>query len=340
MRHLPFIVITALVTLQIAGCATPRYSLHAATNVLAQTAEPGDSPRELPMFAGCDGRALNWEDLLDAVAWAEIVILGEAHNDDVAHQVQLAVVEDAFDRWPRAMLSMEMLERDEQVLVEDYYDGIIDTDTFVRLTFSENWGGKGGWAKWYQPIVDAAMLRGNRLIAANAPRRYVRMARLQGYDAMRALPRERRAFFELPRSLPRSRYFERFSEVMSHIEEPDALEAMYRAQLVWDATMARSIVRLRPSRDAKVIHLVGRFHSDFEGGLVQEIRRHRPWSRILVVSMHQFDSLELREEDVGRADVVIYTGAPEEPDDPEDLDDPDDLDDLDDPEDDEVHLHP
>lgn len=308
-------VVIVLAGLLIAGCVTPRYSPGADFPAANVPAHMSDSPRELPMFTGVGGRAMDWTGLLDAIDWADIIILGETHNDGMAHAVQLAIVEDTFDRWPRSALAMEMLERDEQLLVDDYFDGIIDTATFVRLTFSENWGGEGSWDEWYQPIVDAARNGGHRLIAANAPRRYVRMARVQGYPALRALPRERRAYFDLPRELPRDAYFERFSEVMSHIESPTALDAIYRSQMTWDATMARSILRARPSRNAKVVHLVGRFHSDFEGGLVQEIRRHRPWSRILVVSMIAVDSLELREEDVGRADVVIYTGEVPQPED-------------------------
>jgi uncharacterized iron-regulated protein len=227
----------------------------------------------------------------------------------MAHAVQLAVVQDTLERWPRSKVSMEMLERDEQVLVDDYLDGIIDQPTFVRLTFSANWGGENTWDDWFQPIIDAAKEHGAPVIAANAPRRYVRLARLQGYGALDALPRERRALFDRPRRLPRDQYFERFSRVMSHLEDnPAALDAIFRSQMVWDATMAQSILRARPTRHAKVIHLVGRFHSDFEGGLVQQIRKHRPRARVLVISMHPDDADALRESDQGRADIVIYTG--------------------------------
>lgn len=312
LRLLCVFVIFVSVVVSVAGCATPKYEpahLVGASNVGEVLA---DSPRHLPMFTGSDGQIMSWQDLLDAVAWAEIVILGESHDDEMAHRLQLALVKDSFDRWPGSALSMEMLERDEQVLVDDYYEGIIDARTFIRLTFSENWGGEGSWEKWYQPIIVAARSRGNRLIAANAPRRYVRLARTGGYEALRALPGDRRGYFSLPRTKLEGRYFERFGEVMFHLEDDEAVRAIYRSQLMWDATMADSIIRARPSRSAKVLHLVGRFHSDFEGGLVQEIRKRRPWSRVLVLSMVQADGQQLREGDAGRADVVIYTGAREE----------------------------
>ena len=42
--------------------------------------------------------------------------------------------------WPPAgpgtVVAMEMLERDEQVVVDDYRDGVISSDEFTKLTFS------------------------------------------------------------------------------------------------------------------------------------------------------------------------------------------------------------
>ncbi len=274
--------------------------------------------RTRPIVAVESGQQLQWIDLLRAIAWADVVILGERHDDGVAHEVQRLIVKDVLETWPRSALAMEMFERDEQVLVDDYLDDVIDRETLMRLTFSANWGGKDRWMDWYQPIVDEAKDRGARVIAANAPRRYVRMARTHGYDALRAIPRERRRFFDLPRRLPEGTYRERFWDVMSHAhptsdEEQAAadarIESIFRSQLVWDATMARSILSAGPSRRAKVVHLVGQFHSDFDGGLIIELRRHRPNLRILNISLQAADAIERREEDRGRADIVIYTGA-------------------------------
>ena len=61
-----------------------------------------------------------------------------------------------------------------------------------------------------------------------------------------------------------------------------------------------------------MIHLVGRFHSDFDGGLVRELRADRPQARILVLSMNKADAAELLQEDRGRADIIIYTGLQDE----------------------------
>jgi uncharacterized iron-regulated protein len=335
------IAFMAAIGVLLTGCAVPRYlDAHDPSALTAPAAYDMGQPRRLPMFTGA-GRAMNWSDLQRAIDWAEIVIIGEQHDDAMGHAFQLVVMEDTLARWPRAMLSMEMLERDHQLLVDDYLEELITQEFFVQRAGIARWGGRdGAWNDWYQPIVDAAKDAGTRVIAANAPRRYVRQARLRGYPFLRTLPADRRALFTIPPRLPRNHYHDRFYEVMLAMRDhgdgdevvddfdagegdgegeserehsrpptPDAgIDAMYRSQMLWDATMAASIIRARPSRDRKVVHLVGRFHSDFEGGTVLELRRHRPAVRIVTISMSPQDAEALQDSDLGRADIIVYTG--------------------------------
>ncbi len=294
--------------------------------------------KALPMFRGSDGGGLSWDDLAAMIDQADVIILGELHDDAAAHGIQQLVVAETTLRYPGSGLSMEMLERDEQPLVDDYFDGIIDAEGFAKLTESTAWAGPGSWERWYQPSIDAARDNGARVIAANAPRRYVRIARTDGWERLETLPAERRGLFAIPPSMEMGEYRRRFDDVMSqgHGEaeeesgsaEPQAaeeeardepyvpdpeLDAGFRSQLTWDATMAESIALAREAGMTKVIHLVGQFHSDFDGGTVRELRRLRPGDRVLTISMQrETAAFGLREEDRGRADVVIYTAVQSE----------------------------
>src|SRR5512139_943256 len=58
------------------------------------------APRELAVFDGHEGLALAWDDLMEAVRLADVVVVGETHDDDIGHQVERAIVEDALARWP------------------------------------------------------------------------------------------------------------------------------------------------------------------------------------------------------------------------------------------------
>jgi uncharacterized iron-regulated protein len=294
------------------------------------------------MFAGSDGHALGWENLLAAVKWAEVVFVGEQHDDDAGHLLEQAIVADSLERFAGTALSMEMLERHEQPIVDDYLDGVIEAEPFVRLTNSANWGGEGMWDKWYHPMIDAAKAHGARVIAANAPRRYVRLARRLGYPRLREVARQtpgERGLFDTPEKLPEGGYRERFWEIMSEghavpatpagaagaggsaasaapespREKEIRLVAGFRSQLVWDATMARSIDRALATGARKVIHILGQFHCDFGGGTVEQLRLVRPDVRIITISMQRTDALALREEDRERADIIVHTGDPPTP---------------------------
>jgi uncharacterized iron-regulated protein len=317
----------ALVLVGIAGLGGCAATSKPASPLTPEQALAGRSPRDLPMFDGRSGDRVTWDQVMDSVGGADIIIVGEQHDDAVGHAVELALTEDVLDRWPDAAVSMEMLERDEQSIVDDYLDGIIEADDLARLTFSTNWGATDSWGIWYQPLVDAARETGSPVVAANAPRRYVSLARSEGYERLDALPPARRDLVDWPAELPEGAYRDRFWEVMSevHPSEEEAMdeeaaaaaaeaaeafvEALFSAQLVWDTTMARSIVRAAEAGASKVVHFVGQFHCDFDGGTVQQIRAMRPEARIMVISLDSAAADTLVDDDRDRADVVVYTGG-------------------------------
>ncbi len=275
----------------------------------------------LAMFVGrgeAAGMRVGWAELMEAATWADVLILGEQHNDAVGHALQHAVVATAIDsRGDAVTLALEMLERDEQPFADDYMDGIIDAEEFTRRTESGNWGGRNAWPHWYLPAIDTIKAADERVIAANAPRRYVRLAR-NGYDELRALDADRRRLFELPTPASEA-YRKRFFDVMSgmaghggEMSQEDAnamVESIFRSQQVWDATMADSVVRAHRQRGGLVILLIGQFHSDFRGGVVEQMLARDRSLRIVNVSMQPRSSDVLLDEDRGRADFVIHTGV-------------------------------
>ncbi len=56
---------------------------------------------------------------------------------------------------------------------------------------------------------------------------------------------------------------------------------------------------------------MGQFHCDFDGGLTQRVREALPGATILTISFVAEPAPEAgpREEDRGRASIVVYTGG-------------------------------
>lgn len=275
------------------------------------------APSGLPMFEGETGRVATWADLFDGIAWADVVVLGEEHDDEVAHRFQLAIVKQMLASWPKTAVALEMLERDQQEELEAYLAGDLDRAGLLEEVTSSEASARD-FAAFYLPIVDAAGAQGAPVVAANAPRRYVRMARLSGWEELENLPPEEQQLYDIPRQMDEGEYRRRIEELMhKHDQEPtrENVDAILRAQQVWDRTMAKSVLRALGDVE-KVVLLVGRFHGDFAGGTVEQLHTQDPFVKVLYVSTIDEDERTLRAEDRDRADLVVYTGgvstAPEE----------------------------
>lgn len=280
----------------------------------------GAPARSVPIVIGADGRPATWDDLISAAASADVVILGENHGHPLGLSVAAALWEDILSRSDRAALAMEFIERDEQAPLDDYLTGIVDEAAFVKATRRTD----SNYPPGHRAMVEAAKARNRPVIAANAPRIYVRLARTDGYEKLATLTSEQKRLFVVPRAdqlpQPGSKYRDDFNTVMgldpAGTTPPDperiaTVEAMFRSQSVWDWTMAESVAQAAAAGSSPVVLVVGRFHSDFDGGLVQALRAMRPGVRIVTVSFADAAPPEgnaMREEDRGRAEFVVYVG--------------------------------
>ena len=312
------LVILCLATHVFVGCATtPSAPLHVLDVGI-------DVRSETTILNPTTNLQIPWSSLLGKIDEVDVVLLGELHDHAIGHAIQLAIVEDIMDAYPQSTLALEMLERDEQFRLDDYMEDFIDAKTLASLTLSKNWGGSGGWEAWYQPIIDAVKVRGGSVVAANAPRRYVRLARLEGYERIDELPQVRRAFIDYPEELSGGRYRQRFWELalhsedgnegvevdVTHIDPDDPVLPTFKSMQSWDATMAQSIVNANPSKEHKVVLLVGQFHVEYDGGIVQELRRRMPKAKVLVVSIQREVPEDAWRGTPAIADIMIVEKSP------------------------------
>jgi uncharacterized iron-regulated protein len=295
------------------GCQTTR-------EVLAtQPAPPTSGRKQWMIHDGESGSAVEWGAFLGQLAKADIIAIGERHDDEVGHAVEAAIVSALLKHKPSGAVAMEMFERDEQGIVDLYLDGEIKRSTLVKITDSANWGGEDTWDGFYQPMVDAVKTHrssGAALVAANSPRAYVTMARTDGFDPLRRLRREGNRDFALPdlkvdESAYRARFFEFMGEPAAagdlvHAQDSRA-GAFFRAQQMWDATMADSVVKAS-RRHPQVVLIAGDFHVADEGGTLVRIRARSGWKKVKSVSIVPVKGVRsLKEEHRGRADFVVYT---------------------------------
>lgn len=275
--------------------------------------------RNLPVLDGKTGQVIGWDALVERARAADVVVIGEVHGHGMGGAATVALFEDVAaggDRSP--VLSMEFFERDHQAHLDDYLGGISDEAAFRARTGRTD----GNYPAAHRALIEAARAEEIEVIGANAPRRYATVANKEGWARLYELTPEQQRLFVNPGSSVGGRYEEKFFEMMKGMgashgapegaevdpeEERKTIEGYFRAQNVWDATMAGSIAGALARGGAPVVHVVGQFHSDFDGGLIQRIRERVPGARILTVSLAAAPAWR-EAEDKGRADVVVMVG--------------------------------
>ncbi len=281
---------------------------------LAAQAPPDSVPHRV-----YDARAGRWTDfgaMVDFLAVADVVFVGEQHDDADTHRLQRALLEALAPRRERVVVAMEMFERDVQPLLDRYLAG--DAAEAAFLAGSRPWP---DYAADYRPLVELARERGWPVVAGNVPRRIAAAVSRAGPDTLAALSAEERAGVAAERDCPRDAYHALFAEQMrahpmpgTAQEQAAAADRFYLAQCAKDETMAESVARAleRHGPGALVVHFNGAFHTDRRLGIVPRVQRRAPAARLVVVSavpvpdLARVDPAEFRE----RGDFILFTHRP------------------------------
>ena len=261
----------------------------------------------------------DFESMLADVAAADIVLIGEQHDDPNTHRLEAAVLQGLLRRGRAVTVSLEMFERDVQAEVDDYLAGRKSEEQF--LAASRPWP---RYATDYKPLVEMARAHGWGVIASNVPRKYASLVAKGGLDALKTLSDTERAFVATDLQCPIDNYYERFSQVMNQHPAPGSdkqttdeqravTERYYFAQCVKDETMAESIVATVQKLEGKsgtVVHYNGAFHTDFGAGVAERVRRRLPDRRIALITMlpvENIDTVQPDGEELKRAQYLVYT---------------------------------
>ena len=111
------------------------------------------------------GAFSDFEAMAADLATADVVFVGEQHDDPNTHRLELAVLEALARRQRPVVLSLEMFERDVQEPLDHFLMGHMEEDEFLKA--SRPWP---RYATDYKPLVDFAVAKNWPVVAANVPR--------------------------------------------------------------------------------------------------------------------------------------------------------------------------
>ena len=266
-------------------------------------------------------RFVDFEVMAAQLAGADIVFLGEQHDDPRTHQLQAAALDAiARRRSGPIVLALEMFERDVQGSLDAYLAGQRTEADF--LAAARPWP---NYVSDYRPMVEFARAKGWPVVGGNVPRRLASVVARRGLAAVDSLPATDRAFVAKTLSCPRDAYWTRFAATMGDMSghgmqlSADQVQQMvwrtYEAQCVKDETMGEAIAEAHTARNALVIHANGSFHSDYRFGTAERVKWRLPRARIAVVSFVPVEDLDTVDGKARRklGDYVVFTLATPKP---------------------------
>ncbi len=243
--------------------------------------DPARKGREIPVVLDgitdtATGDLVTPEELAKRLAGTGILFIGENHTNQEFHDVQFRTIKALREAGREVLIGLEMFPYTAQPLLDNWNTGRYTEDGFVELAgWYDNWGYH--W-NYYRNIFLYAREHGINMYAVNSPRDVVKSVRTKGFEnltpeeAARLPPkldgnddehrRMYRAFFDKDDAL--------------HMNEK-ALDGLYRAQTMWDATMgwnAMQALKQHGGPNAIMVVLIGAGHVTFGLGSERQIAAH------------------------------------------------------------------
>ncbi|MGH7162681.1 MAG: ChaN family lipoprotein [Planctomycetota bacterium] len=305
---------TALLAAALFACASPgerkdggEAAAPAGPPPLVDPAPPGTIHRT--------SRPTDFAAMVEELVKADVVYVGETHDDRAHHELQLQVLQALAERGRLHGIGMEMFQRPFQAALDAYVEHRIEEEELLERTeWRKRWGFDFAL---YRPILEFARERRIPVIALNVPdevRKHVREGGLA------AVPEEMRA--RLPAVYTGDEEHRAFvrEAFRGHLQEGEAFDEarfdrFYLAMCLWDDVMADSVVRWFEAapKDAQIVVCAGGGHMANRYGVpARAFRRNgRSYAVVVPVAVKAGEPVDREVFASAYADFVVLTGGPE-----------------------------
>ena len=93
--------------------------------------------QERPAYTIFDaqGRQVDYGRMIHELGRQDVVFIGEVHNCPIAHWMEYEIVKDLYGQHGEdLMIGAEMFERDDQLVLNEYLNGVISAERFNKET--------------------------------------------------------------------------------------------------------------------------------------------------------------------------------------------------------------
>ncbi len=266
------------------------------------------------LYAGADkpaynifsrkGTPVNYVDMLNRAAKADVILFGEHHHIPLVHWLQLELAKDLLKVQKSLIIGAEMFERDDQLIIDEYLQGFYSRGRFegeVKL-----------WPNYrsdYRPLIDLAKENRLKFLATNIPRRYASMVFKDGFSALQKVDQRGEKFLP-PLPVKYDPKLKCYSDMALRLKgKGHNSPYLPKAQALKDATMAHVILN-NVKTGTPLLHINGAWHSDNFEGIYWHLAQSKKRLFILTITTSvQEDISSLQKSAAGKADFIILIPA-------------------------------
>ncbi len=257
------------------------------------------NPEAFKLYNG-KGKEIKFSKMIDDLSEADVVLFGELHNNSLNHWLELQVAKALFDKKKTIQLGAEMFEADDQIVINEYFEGLYKETNFEKELKLWN-----NYKTDYKPLLDFAKNNKLDFIATNIPRRYASMVPKEGFEGLEKLGDEAKKYMapmpvQFDTLVPN--YKEMLEMDMGHVIGNKVNFA--KAQAIKDATMAHFILKYLKTGHT-FIHYNGEFHSKLYGAISWYLKLYKPDVKIMTISTQEADDLEFKDEYKTQGDFIF-----------------------------------
>jgi uncharacterized iron-regulated protein len=278
-----------------------RYGLFALLTVFLVSC-PGGAGRShafQKVMRVSDGKVVPFEEMIDDLKKADIVFIGESHDNERDHQAELDIVGALYEKGIRPAIGLEMFRAENQNKLDGWTDGTLDQNTFIRAYY-DNW--RIPWP-FYRDILLYAREKKMPMIGLNIPDEVAEKVALKGFNSL-----SREELAKLPPNIscdvdPSYMDFIEYA-YEAHGMKKERFVFFCEAQMLWDKAMAWHLINnMKKNPGRKMIVLAGSGHS-WKRGMPEQVRRTAPYTFKVVLPSVQ-DRIKRGTVTTGDADYVL-----------------------------------
>jgi uncharacterized iron-regulated protein len=221
-----------------------------------------EGPPALVIHSTKDKKTITFGELTDRLMECDLVCVGEDHDSELNHRVQLEVIKALYARDERLGVGMEMFQRPFQAALDRYLRGEGGEEDFLKATeYRQRWGYDWGL---YRPIVDFCRRNGLPVAALNAPRELTRRISKVGVKGLNDEEKGQLGPVDFHVKEHRDYWYEKLARMHGQKNpSEDQKERSYEVMTTWDGYMAASAARFQQERRLRrLVVLAGSGHVD------------------------------------------------------------------------------